>query len=75
MKPMVRVVVDGEQVDREMTDNELKEHERYIAERIAKAKADATAEATELSARREAIRKLKTVVGLTDDEIKAIRRA
>ena len=69
-KPMTN---DGEQL-REMNDAEFAQYKIDQAAHAAKVTADATAETNALTARREAIRKLKAI-GLTDDEIKAIRRA
>lgn len=61
-------------IDREMTDAEVAAYDMTSKEMLEQVTAQATADAVALQARREAIRKLKTL-GLTDDEIKAIRRA
>ena len=57
-----------------MNDAEFAQYTKDQADNAAKVTADATAETGALTARSSVIRKLKAL-GLTDDEIKAIRRA
>ena len=68
MKPIIGVIVDGEQVFREMTDAEHAVYQTEQAERLARDEAKAKAETDKASARAAVIAKL----GLTADEVAAL---
>lgn len=68
MRPIIGVIVDGEQVFREMTDAEYDVYQTEQAERLAQAEAKATAETVRINARAAVIAKL----GLTADEVTAL---
>jgi truncated hemoglobin YjbI len=64
MKPIIGVIVDGEQVFREMTDAEHADYEIEQAERLAWAKAKAKAETDKANAKQAVLDRL----GITADE-------
>jgi len=64
MKPIIGVIVDGEQVFREMTDAEHAVYETEQAERLKQAEAKAKAEADKATQKQAVLDRL----GITADE-------